>query len=215
MNRLRALGMAAGLLGWSFVGPRFPVPWRTPLQAGLGGLLILVTRAPLGLRPPQLWAGLRLGSVAAGVATALVATTTSVPKVRLSMLARELPASVPGWLGLQIPVGTVWAEEAAFRGALVTAGAAAFGPAGGQWLQAGVFGLSHVADARATGEPVVPTMLATGLAGWLFGWLAVRSASLAAPTLVHLAINETGAVAALTIQRRWRHTGAHRTELAP
>ncbi|EUA23380.1 CAAX protease self-immunity family protein [Mycobacterium xenopi 4042] len=46
------------------------------------------------------------------------------------------------------------------------------------------------------------TILVTGVAGWLFGWLADRSGSLAAPMLTHLAINETAAVAALTIQRR-------------
>ena len=35
-------------------------------------------------------------------------------------------------------------------------------------------------------------MLVTGIAGWLFGWLADRSGSLAAPMLAHLAINEAG-----------------------
>jgi membrane protease YdiL (CAAX protease family) len=116
----------------------------------------------------------------------------------------ELPGSAPGWLALRIPVGTVWAEEAAFRAALATAGAEAFGRSGGRWLQAAAFGLSHIADARGTGEPVVPTVLVTGLAGWVFGWLADRSGSLAAPILVHLAINEAGAAAALSVQRRGR-----------
>jgi hypothetical protein len=101
---------------------------------------------------------------------------------------------------LRIPVGTVWAEEAAFRAALAAVGSRAFGTAGGRLLQAAVFGLSHIADARATGEPVVATVLVTGVGGWLFGWLADRSGSLAAPMLVHLAINEAGAVAALIVQ---------------
>ena len=48
------------------------------------------------------------------------------------------------------------------------------------------------------------TVLVTGVAGWMFGWLADRSGSLAAPMLVHLAINEAGAVAALMVQRRSR-----------
>lgn len=122
--------------------------------------------------------------------------------VRLSMSERELPSSAPGWLVLHIPFGTVWAEEAAFRAALATAGTQAFGPVGGRLLQAGAFGLSHIADARATGAPAVPTVLVTGLAGWVFGWLAERSGSLAAPILTHLAINEAGAVAALAVQRR-------------
>ena len=78
----------------------------------------------------------------------------------------------------------------------------AFGPAGGRLLQATAFGLSHIPDARAAGEPVAGTIAVTGLAGWLFGWLAQRSGSLAAPMLAHLAINEAGALAALVTQRR-------------
>lgn len=196
--------MAAGLVGWSVVGPRLPACWRVPLQAGLGCLLVLVTRASLGLLPPRLWAGLRLGSVAAAAAVAAIAASTPVPLVRLSMAARQLPDSAPGWLGWQIPIGTVWAEEAAFRAALTSVAAGAYGPGGGRLLQAGAFGLSHVADARATGAPLVPTVLVTGLAGWLFGWLADRCGSLAAPILVHLAVNEAGAIAALAVQRRGR-----------
>ncbi|WCS21087.1 CPBP family intramembrane metalloprotease [Mycobacterium marinum] len=203
VSRLRALALAAGLVGWSLASPRLPARWRVALQAVLGGVLVLVTRAPLGLAPPRLWAGLRLGAVAAAPVATAIAATTPVPTVRLSMSERDLPASVPGWLGLQIPFGTVWAEEAAFRAALATMGTRGFGHVGGRLLQAATFGLSHVADARATGAPPVPTVLVTGLAGWLFGRLAERSGSLAAPMVLHLAINEAGAVAALTVQRRW------------
>ncbi len=194
--------MAAGLIYGSFVGPRLPAAWSTPVQAGVGGLLVLVIRAPLGFCPPRLWAGLRLGSAAGAVTAIAIAATTLVPPVRLSMSVRELPASVPFWLLVRIPVGTVLAEEAAFRGALATAGYGAFGATGGRLLQAATFGLFHIADARATGEPPAATVLATGIGGWLFGWLAERSGSLAAPMLMHLAINEAGAVAALAVQRR-------------
>jgi uncharacterized protein len=202
-----ALSLSAVLVGWSFVSPRLPSAWRVALQAGVGGLLVLATRAPLGLCPPRLWAGLRLGSAAGAAAATAIAATTPLPPVRLSMAVRELPVSAPGWLLLRIPVGTVWAEEAAFRAALATVGSCAFGKVGGRLVQATAFGLSHIADARATGEPVAATVLATGVGGWLFGWLADRSGSLAAPMLVHLAINEAGAVAALIVQRwsaeRW------------
>lgn len=187
-------------MGWSFVSPRLPSAYRTPVQAGVGSLLLLTMRPPLGFRPPQLWTGLRLGSAAAVLVTATIVATTPVPKVRLSMSAREVPASVPGWLGWQIPVGTVWAEEAAFRGALGSAAAQAFGVTGGRLLQAGTFGLSHLADARALGEPQLPIVVVTSLAGWVFGWLAERSGSLAAPILVHLAINEAAALALLFVQ---------------
>ena len=127
---------------------------------------------------------------------------TSVPAVRLSIAERELPASASTWLTLQIPLGTVWGEEAAFRAALAAVAGRVYGVAGGRLLQALAFGLSHIADARATGEPVLPIVLATGGAGWIFGWLADHSGSLTAPMLAHLAINESAAAAALIIQRR-------------
>jgi len=120
------------------------------------------------------------------------------------MSERELPAAVSRWLALQIPLGTVWGEEAAFRAALAAVAARAYGASGGRVLQAAAFGLSHIPDSRATAAPVLPTVLATGGAGWVFGWLAERSGSLGAPILVHLAINQAAAAAAVTIQRRSR-----------
>lgn len=200
-----ALSLAAALVGWSFLGPRLPTAWRVALQAGVGGALVVVTRAPLGLGPPRLWAGMRLGSAAAISAASAVAATTLLPAVRQSMADREPPATVPDWLLVHIPVGTVWAEESAFRAALAAVGSAAFGGHGGRLLQATAFGLSHIPDARGSGEPVAATVLVTGIGGWLFGWLADRSGSLAAPMLAHLAINEAGAVAVLATRspNRW------------
>jgi CAAX protease family protein len=152
--------------------------------------------------------------VAAGVAA-----TTALPRVRTAMADRELPDGALRWVAVEIPLGTVWSEEAAFRAALGTVAADAFGPWGGRLLQATAFGLSHIPDARGTGEPVPGTVLVTGLAGWAFGWLTERSGSAVAPMLAHLAINEAGALAALLVQRRLRrsgtatalHAGTHRT----
>ncbi|OBB93005.1 CPBP family intramembrane glutamic endopeptidase [Mycobacterium sp. 852002-40037_SCH5390672] len=199
-RRSGALSLAAALVGWSFVSPRLPASWRAVLQAGVGSLLVLMTRAPLGLRAPRLRAGLRLGSLVAVPAAGTAVATALLPPVRRSMAEREPPATAPDWLLLRIPLGTVWSEESAFRGALATAGSAAFGERGGRLLQASAFGLSHIADARATGEPVAATVLVTGIAGWLFGWLADRSGSLAAPMLAHLALNEAGAIAVLAVK---------------
>jgi uncharacterized protein len=199
---MQALGLAAALVGWSFVSPRLPARGRLLLQAGLAGLLVQVTKAPLGLRPPRLWAGLRLGLAAGSAAGTGVLVATSVPAVWVSMTKRELPASAATWLTVQIPLATVWGEEAAFRGALAALAGRACGASGGRLLQAVAFGLSHIADARAIGEPVLPTVLATGGAGWIFGWLAEHSGSLSAPMLAHLAINESAAAAALIIQSR-------------
>ncbi|MEE6175149.1 Rv0804 family intramembrane glutamic endopeptidase [Mycobacterium sp. 050134] len=201
MRRLWALSLAAALVGWSFLTPRLPTGRRVALQAGVGGLLVLVTRAELGLRPPRLWAGLRTGSAVGAAAVGAVAATTRLGPVRASMAARPTPPSAPGWLLVRIPVGTVWAEEAAFRAALAAVASRSFGAEGGKALQALSFGLSHVPDARSAGEPVLPTVLVTAGAGWFFAWLAERSGSLAAPMLAHLAINESGAVAALLVRR--------------
>jgi len=172
------------------------------MQALLATALVTITKAPLGFRPPAVWAGLRVGSIAASVVALAVAAGTAIPRVRASMADRDPAPSPAIWLAVRIPAGTVWSEEAAYRGALGTLAAAGFGVRGGRVVQAITFGLSHIPDARATGEPVVGTVVATGVAGWVFGWLAQRSGSLVAPVLAHLAINEAGAVAALRVQSR-------------
>jgi membrane protease YdiL (CAAX protease family) len=190
----RAVVVAAALVGYSATGRRHPV-----LQAGLAAGLVALTGAPLGLRPPALWAGVRTGLAAAVVAATGVAAATASPRVRAAMAGRDLPGSAASWLLVGIPLGTVWSEEAAYRAALGGLAADAFGTDAGRLLQAAAFGMSHVCDARTAGEPVAGTVLATGVAGWLFARLFERSGSIAAPMLAHLAINEAGAVAALQL----------------
>lgn len=201
-RRARALGLAGALVGWSFTAG-LEHPWRRhPLAlAALGTALAGVSRARFGLGPPQLVSGLRLGSAAAGVVAAGVAVGSALPKVRAAMAERELPDRPVHWLAVEIPLGTVWSEETAFRGALAAAASDGFGPAAGRLLQALSFGLSHIPDALETGEPLLGTVLATGLAGWGFALLAERSGSLVAPMLAHLAVNEAGALAALVVRR--------------
>lgn len=202
VRQLRALALAAVLVGWSgLVSPRLSSRWHPAVSAAFGTALVGLTRAPLGLRPPAVWSGLRVGSVAAAAVTAGVAAATALPPVRRAMAHRNPPHAAARWLLLGIPLGTVWAEEAAFRAALSELAVDGFGPAGGRLVQGVAFGLSHVADARGADEPVIGTVLVTGAAGWLFGWLAGRSGSLAAPMLAHLAVNEAGAAAALLVRR--------------
>lgn len=197
-KRIQALGLAAILVAWSLVAPRLPSRWHPVAHAAVGAALAALTRAPVGFRHPG--SGLRFGLGAAAPVVLGVAVATALPRVRHEMAQRDLPDAALQWLLLGIPLGTVWSEEAAFRGALGTVAADAFGTTGGRFVQAATFGLSHIADARSTGEPVVPTVLVTGLAGWVFDWLYERSGSLIAPMLAHLAINEAGAVAALVVQ---------------
>lgn len=199
-DELRTAALAAVLIGWSTVTPRIPARWHPLPHTVFGTALAMLARAPLGLRPPTLWAGLRWGAAVAAPVVLAVAAATAIPPVRQGMAERVLPAPTGRWLLVRIPVGTVWAEEAAYRAALGTVATRAFGVSGGRLITAAVFGLSHVPDARAAGEPVFGTVLATGAAGWIFGWLHAKSGSLAAPLLVHLAVNESGAVAALAVQ---------------
>jgi uncharacterized protein len=199
-SKFRAAGLAAALVGWSFAAPR--VRWHPVPNASLGTGLVAITGAPLGLRPPALWSGIRYG-LAAGAAAALgVAAITAVPPVRRAMAQRELPKHPARWLLLSIPIGTVWPEEAAYRATLGAVAEEAFGPTRGRLLQAAAFGLWHIVDARVTGQPVVGTVLVTGVGGWFFGWLRARSGSLAAPMLAHLAVNEAAGLAALGVHRR-------------
>lgn len=201
-RRGQALGLAAALVGWSF-SAGLQHPWRRhPVtQAALGTALAAAARAPLGLRPHQMSSGLRLGAAVAGLIAAGVIAGTALPRVRAGMAERELPQRPGHWLAVEIPLGTVWSEETAFRGALAALAAGGFGPSGGRLVQAITFGLSHVPDARETGTPVLGTVALTGLAGWVFALLAERSGSVLAPMLAHLAINEAGALAALAVQR--------------
>jgi membrane protease YdiL (CAAX protease family) len=208
IRQVKALALAAGLAAWAgLVGPRIPQRVHPLVNAILGAGLLAATGAPLGLRLPALWSGLRLGLIAAAPMAAGVAVATALRPVRVAMIEREPPAPAARWLLLRIPVGTVWSEEAAFRAALGTAAADAFGATTGRLLQSLAFGLWHIPDARSTGEPVVGTVLTTGVAGWAFARLYERSASLAAPMLVHLAINEAGAIAVVGVQRRDQLTG--------
>ncbi|WP_082698698.1 CPBP family intramembrane glutamic endopeptidase [Mycobacterium sp. GA-2829] len=179
------------------VRQRLPERWATVVPGVVGATAAGLTRAPLGLRPRALRGGLRAGGLAAAAAAAGVLAVSAVPRVRAGMTRRELPDTPARWLLVRIPLGTVWSEELLYRGALAHLAAEAFGPTGGRLLQAAAFGLSHVSDARATGEPIAATVLSTGAAGWVFAWLAERSGSVAAPMLVHLALNEAGALAVL------------------
>jgi membrane protease YdiL (CAAX protease family) len=205
-SKLRAVGLAAAIVGWSFAAPR--VRWHPIPNAALGTGLVAATGSPLGLRPPALWSGIRYGVAAGAVAALGVFAISALPPVRRAMAARELPEHPARWLLLSIPIGTVWPEEAAYRATLGTVAEEAFGPTRGRLLQAAAFGLWHIVDARVTGQPVLGTVLFTGIGGWVFGWLHSRSGSLAAPMLVHLAVNQAAGLAALGVQRRARQLGS-------
>ncbi|WP_336086486.1 CPBP family intramembrane glutamic endopeptidase [Nocardia sp. SSK8] len=157
-----------------------------------------------GGRPKWLSAtGFRWGIGGAALVFAGYGVALSIPALRrlpLEVAERVPETSTLEWIALHIPVGTVLAEEAVFRGTLDPLLDDALGPVA---PVAGAidFGLWHIEPARAAGDPVAVTVAATTLAGLGFGWLRRRSGSATAPALVHLAINAGGALA--PIAARW------------
>lgn len=201
-SRVRAVALAVVLVAWPAVLERLPQRWRPLIGAGASTALAATVGTPLGLRHPQLGVGLRLGGVAASVVAVAVGASPALKPVRTSMRQRDIDLHPAVWLGLHIPVGTVWSEELAFRGVLHPMAVEAFGRALGVVVQAVAFGFAHIRPARAVGDSVPGTVLVTALFGGLLGWLRERSGSLASPVLAHLALNEAGAVAALCLSRR-------------
>ncbi|MGH3722928.1 MAG: Rv0804 family intramembrane glutamic endopeptidase [Mycobacterium sp.] len=199
-----ALLVSIGLAAWPVALERVPHHWRPLIAAGASTALAGAADTPLGLRAPHLGAGLRLGGAVASAIAAIVGISPALQPVRASMRERDIDLHPAAWLGLHIPVGTVWSEELAFRGVLQPLAVQAFGKRLGGVLQAVAFGLAHIRPARAAGDSVAATVLVTGFFGWLLGWLRERSGSVAAPMLAHLALNEAGAVAALAVQRAGR-----------
>ncbi len=202
--RARAGVLAVALVTWPALLERFPQRWRPLVGASVSTALAAVAGTPLGLRQPQLGAGVRLGGVVASAVAVAVGASPVLKPVRISMRERDIGLHPAAWLGLHIPVGTVWSEELAFRGVLQPLAAEAYGQRLGGVVQAVAFGLAHIRPARAAGDSVPATVLVTGLFGWLLGRLRERSGSVAAPILAHLALNEAGALAALAVQRATR-----------
>ncbi|MCG5431295.1 CPBP family intramembrane metalloprotease [Mycobacterium sp. MYCO198283] len=201
----RALALAGGLAAFGVaVKPRISERWRPVIFAAWATALLRLTHSRLGLRPPELWRGLRVGITAAALVGTGAAVAVNIPAVRAGMAARATPQPAWEWLVVRIPLGTAWTEEVAFRGALGSVAEEAFGRRAGQLVSAAVFGTWHIADARAAGESVIGTVAVTAVAGWVFAELRRGTGSLAAPLLAHLAANEAGAVAALWVRGRAR-----------
>lgn len=120
---------------------------------------------------------------------------------------------------IRIPFGTVLIEEVAFRGVLLAMVARRLGVRWGVAISSVLFGLWHVLPswgiedtnpvlADTVGDsPIGPAaalagaVIGTGLAGVVFCWLRLRSGSLLAPMLLHVATNSVGFAVA------WVHLG--------
>jgi membrane protease YdiL (CAAX protease family) len=161
----------------------------------------------LGLSPGRLGDGLRYGGLAFGVVTVVLLLGLAIPVTRDSFHSGRADISA-GHLLLQalvtIPIGTVVVEELAFRGSVLGLFRLAMPTTRAVVACSVLFGLWHVPSvlraASGSGGHVLAaaagTFAATFTAGVLFCWLRIRSGSLLAPTLAHLATNAAALVVA-------------------
>jgi membrane protease YdiL (CAAX protease family) len=165
----------------------------------------------LGLGREQFGAGLRLGALAALVVGAVIAVALAIPATRSFFQSSSVDSdsTVRHVLAplLVIPLGTVVFEETIFRGVLlalllrrctrwraIALSAVLFG----LWHLVPAISAAHGKSAGAAIGTVVGTLAVTTAAGVAFAWLRLRSGSLAAPILAHVATNSL-AYAAATI----------------
>ncbi|MGY1679110.1 CPBP family intramembrane glutamic endopeptidase [Geodermatophilus sp. SYSU D01176] len=168
--------------------------------------------AELGLDRRRLAAGARWGGAWAAVVAAGYGTALGVPALRPLLVDARVAGldggELAGQVLVRIPFGTVLWEEVAFRGVLLAALGRLLSRRGAVGVSAALFGLWHVRPTLGAlvvndlaGGPLARTgavlvaCLGTAAAGVLFAELRLRSGSLLAPALLHLATNSLGVLA--------------------
>jgi membrane protease YdiL (CAAX protease family) len=212
-ERLRAAGGAAAALGLA------------ALAHGLGA-----DARDLGVDRRDLASGLRVGGVAAaaivaatGTARALDRTGTAFRDARITDASR---ADAAIQLLVRIPFATALVEELVFRGIILGFGLREGDRRRALAVSSIAFGLWHVGSAlhparrAATSDAlgsqrgaapaaVLGDVVATAVGGVGFGWLRIRSGSIAAPTIAHATLNAS-AYLATRLRRERVRTGAAR-----
>jgi membrane protease YdiL (CAAX protease family) len=167
------------------------------------------TRADLGLGRADMGAGLRYGAGAFGVVLLVLAVAAVIPVT--NGFLHDSRAQIGGGrllyeLGVSIVLLTAIPEEFAFRGVLLGSGLRLWGPWRASLITSALFGLWHIAptlhtmsDNRAVAGAaasvagrvllVLGSIAVTFVAGLVFCWLRLRSRSLIAPVMAHVATN--------------------------
>ena len=171
-----------------------------------------LTSADLGLRRDRLRAGIGCGSAAAAPVVAAFGLAALTPATRPLLNDQRIAGLDRRQLAyhvlVRIPVGTVAWEEIAFRGVLQAALRRVLAEPAATVAGSVVFGLWHIrptAEALAVNQlaasrgrritAVIAVAAGTAGAGALLSVLRERSGSLAAPALLHLAVNCAAALA--------------------
>ncbi len=218
------MGLGVGLVAWSLVanlviGDSGYVTRNVVLTA----LAIALARrfgfdpGQLGLARASLRSGLRwgLGAMAVVVVVLVIAVAVADHLAPVAALLADERAQLPaGRLAyvatVRIPLGTALFEEVMFRGLLLAAWLRVTSTGRAVWWSSAVFGVWHVAPTMVALElnsievlgaagisAVFAAVAVTTVAGFGFTWLRLRSGSLLAPILAHIATNSFGLLAAV------------------
>jgi len=198
---LTVLVLAAWNVGRStFVPDHYGIPASLAMAGVLGGLGALggLGWADLGLARGRVVRGLAYGGAVFGTVVVVMVLVGSLPATRHTLDDARVHVSVATMafeVLVAIPFGTVVLEELAFRGTLLGLLRRRLPVPWAVCVMSVLFGLWHVkgvlhdAGGGIAVGAVVGTVLATTTAGVGFGWLRVRSDSLVAPVLAHVATN--------------------------
>jgi membrane protease YdiL (CAAX protease family) len=167
------------------------------------------TRADLGLGRADMPAGLLYGAGAMGVVLLVLVAAAVIPAT--NGFLHDSRAQIDGGrllyeLGVSIVLLTAIPEEFAFRGVLLGSALRLWGPWRASLVTSALFGLWHIAPtlhtmsdnrefagaAAHTGGQVLlvlGSVVVTFVAGLVFCWLRLRSKSLIAPVMAHVATN--------------------------
>lgn len=231
VSRRRLIGLTGALVvvltAWNNVVvtrlPGYPASYVV-INVTATGLLLAAARwagltwGELGLARRRLPAGLLLGGVCAATVAAGYVTALVVPALRPLLTDARVSGMDGGEIVYQtlvrVPFGTVIWEEVAFRGVLLAALTRLFSVRVAVAASAAVFGIWHIRPtlsavsandyvdgALPVGAVVLLACLGTAAAGVLFTVLRLRSGSLLAPVLLHLATNSLGTLAAAAATR--------------
>lgn len=203
--------LVGGLTAYDVVrSAALPDRWHPWANAALGIAVLLFGRsvglgwAAMGLARRHAPAGIRLGLVAFGAVAGALVVAALVPTTRGFFEDEELTIGFGEMVldaVVRIPLATVLPEELAFRGVLLGLLLGLTSTRSAVVLSSVAFGLWHVPPLVGTDGTlaILGTVAVTFVAGVAFALLRLRSGSLWAPVLAHIATNSTALVIAWAV----------------
>ena len=195
--------------GYGLLGPEPVAIGLLTAALGLIAWTAGATLTDLGLAWADVRAGLRYGAGAVGVVLLVLVVAAAIPAT--NGFLHDSRAQIDGGrllyeLGVPILLLTAIPEEFAFRGVLLGSALRLWGPWRASLITSALFGLWHIAPTLHTmsdnhvfrGEAgsvtgqvllVLGSIAVTFVAGLIFCWLRLRSRSLIAPIMAHVATN--------------------------